>query len=170
MPPSLLSLVYDTKGRFVVHRISREEATYKLCKVGGPYGRRRGSRAHAAVPLRPRRREGAQAVARQRVWAEQVQSPGFWRSPDCWPPSPFRAPQVRRMQFGKGAIPYIGTHDGRTIRYPDPDVKARGLAGAWGVGGVLGGQQARPSLPRCPTHALPQHNHEPSRSQPRPAR
>jgi hypothetical protein len=27
-------LVYDTKGRFVVHRITREEASYKLCKVG----------------------------------------------------------------------------------------------------------------------------------------
>jgi small subunit ribosomal protein S4e len=27
------------------------------------------------------------------------------------------------MQFGKGGIPYIGTHDGRTIRYPDPEVK-----------------------------------------------
>ena len=26
-------LVYDTKGRFVVHRISKEEAGYKLCKV-----------------------------------------------------------------------------------------------------------------------------------------
>lgn len=26
-------LVYDTKGRFVVHRISPEEATYKLAKV-----------------------------------------------------------------------------------------------------------------------------------------
>jgi ribosomal protein S4E len=54
--------VYDAKGRFVVHRISAEEANYKLCKV-------------------------------------------------------------RRMQFGKGGIPYIGTHDGRTIRYPDPEVK-----------------------------------------------
>ncbi|KFM29145.1 40S ribosomal protein S4-3 [Auxenochlorella protothecoides] len=55
-------LVYDAKGRFVVHRISKEEATYKLCKV-------------------------------------------------------------KRMQFGKGAIPYIATHDGRTIRYPDPDIR-----------------------------------------------
>lgn len=27
------------------------------------------------------------------------------------------------MQFGKGGIPYIATHDGRTIRYPDPEVK-----------------------------------------------
>ena len=31
--------------------------------------------------------------------------------------------QVRRMQFGKGGIPYISTHDGRTLRYPDPDIK-----------------------------------------------
>lgn len=55
-------LVYDTKGRFVVHRISKEEAAYKLCKV-------------------------------------------------------------KRHQFGKGGVPYIATHDGRTIRYPDPDIK-----------------------------------------------
>jgi small subunit ribosomal protein S4e len=55
-------LVYDTKGRFVVHRISKEEAAYKLCKV-------------------------------------------------------------RRVQFGKGGVPYIATHDGRTIRYPDPEIK-----------------------------------------------
>jgi hypothetical protein len=59
-------LVYDAKGRFVVHRISKEEAAYKLCKV-------------------------------------------------------------RRVQFGKGGIPYIATHDGRTIRYPDPDIKVRGV-------------------------------------------
>jgi small subunit ribosomal protein S4e len=31
------------------------------------------------------------------------------------------------MQFGKGGIPYIATHDGRTIRYPDPDIKVRSL-------------------------------------------
>lgn len=55
-------LVYDTKGRFVVHRISKEEASYKLCKV-------------------------------------------------------------RRLEVGKGAVPYIATHDGRTIRYPDPEIK-----------------------------------------------
>mmetsp|Transcript_20342 Transcript_20342/g.60461 ORF Transcript_20342/g.60461 Transcript_20342/m.60461 type:complete len:194 (-) Transcript_20342:73-654(-) len=56
-------LVYDTKGRFVVHRIGREEAAYKLCKV-------------------------------------------------------------RKLEAGKGGVPYIVTHDGRTIRYPDPDIKA----------------------------------------------
>lgn len=55
-------LVYDTKGRFVVHRISKDEAAYKLCKV-------------------------------------------------------------RKLEVGKGKVPYISTHDGRTIRYPDPDVK-----------------------------------------------
>jgi len=55
-------LVYDPKGRFVPHRISTEEAAYKLCKV-------------------------------------------------------------KRQQFGKAGVPYIATHDGRTIRYPDPDIK-----------------------------------------------
>jgi small subunit ribosomal protein S4e len=55
-------LVYDTKGRFVVHRISPEEASYKLAKV-------------------------------------------------------------TRQQVGKGGVPYIATHDGRTIRYPDPEIR-----------------------------------------------
>eukprot|EP00242_Pyramimonas_sp_CCMP2087_P012616 CAMPEP_0198197326 /NCGR_PEP_ID=MMETSP1445-20131203/919_1 /TAXON_ID=36898 /ORGANISM="Pyramimonas sp., Strain CCMP2087" /LENGTH=137 /DNA_ID=CAMNT_0043866585 /DNA_START=100 /DNA_END=510 /DNA_ORIENTATION=+ len=26
-------VVYDTKGRFIMHRITKEEASYKLCKV-----------------------------------------------------------------------------------------------------------------------------------------
>lgn len=55
-------LLYDTKGRFVVHRISKEEAAYKLCKV-------------------------------------------------------------RTDRLGKGGVPFVATHDGRTIRYVDPDVK-----------------------------------------------
>lgn len=61
-------VVYDAKGRFVVHRITKEEASYKLCKV-------------------------------------------------------------RRLAFGKGGIPHIGTHDGRTIRYPDPEIKV----GVWAL-------------------------------------
>ena len=55
---------YCAQGRFVVHRISPEEASYKLVKV-------------------------------------------------------------KRLQVGKGGVPYIGTHDGRTIRYPDPDIRVR---------------------------------------------
>ena len=31
--------------------------------------------------------------------------------------------KVKRNQFGKGAVPFLVTHDGRTIRYPDPDIK-----------------------------------------------
>lgn len=52
-------LLLDVKGRFAVHRITEEEANYKLCKVV-------------------------------------------------------------RKQVGKKGIPYIVTHDGRTLRYPDP--------------------------------------------------
>eukprot|EP01101_Sappina_pedata_P000724 TRINITY_DN10916_c1_g1_i1.p2 TRINITY_DN10916_c1_g1~~TRINITY_DN10916_c1_g1_i1.p2 ORF type:complete len:264 (+),score=157.29 TRINITY_DN10916_c1_g1_i1:284-1075(+) len=56
-------LLYDTKGRFAIHRISAEEANFKLVKV-------------------------------------------------------------RRVALGLKGIPYIVTHDGRTIRYPDPLVKS----------------------------------------------
>jgi len=56
-------LLYDTKGRFAIHRITPEEAGFKLLKV-------------------------------------------------------------RRNEVGLRSIPYIITHDGRTIRYPDPLIKA----------------------------------------------
>ncbi|CAB3364217.1 Hypothetical predicted protein [Cloeon dipterum] len=55
-------LIYDVKGRFTIHRITSEEAKYKLCKV-------------------------------------------------------------KRVQTGPKGIPYLVTHDGRTIRYPDPIIK-----------------------------------------------
>lgn len=55
-------LLYDTKGRFVPHLITKEEGKYKLCKV-------------------------------------------------------------KRQQTGAKGVPYIATHDARTIRYPDPLVK-----------------------------------------------
>merc|ERR1719246_270793 len=56
-------LLYDTKGRFALHKIQKEEASYKLCRV-------------------------------------------------------------RKVERGPRGIPYARTHDGRTLRYPDPDVKA----------------------------------------------
>lgn len=55
-------LLYDVKGRFTVHRITPEEAQYKLCKV-------------------------------------------------------------TKRQIGKNRIPFIATHDGRTIRYANPNIK-----------------------------------------------
>lgn len=56
-------LLYDTKGRFRVHKISDQEATYKLCRV---------------------------------------------------------------KDIGKGpkGVAHCITHDGRTIRFPDPDIRA----------------------------------------------
>ena len=35
----------------------------------------------------------------------------------------YKLVKVKRLQVGKGGVPYIGTHDGRTIRYPDPDIR-----------------------------------------------
>lgn len=56
-------LIYDVKGRFTVHRITAEEAQYKLCKV-------------------------------------------------------------KKVLIGNKGVPYAVTHDGRTLRYPDPLIKA----------------------------------------------
>eukprot|EP01090_Pellita_catalonica_P013274 TRINITY_DN30_c0_g1_i1.p1 TRINITY_DN30_c0_g1~~TRINITY_DN30_c0_g1_i1.p1 ORF type:complete len:275 (-),score=38.07 TRINITY_DN30_c0_g1_i1:81-905(-) len=55
-------LLYDTKGRFFLNRIDKDQAKYKLCKVV-------------------------------------------------------------KIAVGAKSIPYLVTHDGRTIRYPDPDVR-----------------------------------------------
>lgn len=55
-------LLYDVKGRFILHKITPEEAAYKLCRV-------------------------------------------------------------RKVQTGPKGIPFLVTHDGRTIRYPDPLIK-----------------------------------------------
>lgn len=55
-------LIYDTKGRFALHRITEEEKTFKLCRV-------------------------------------------------------------KSVATTNKSVPYIVTHDGRTIRYPDPAVK-----------------------------------------------
>lgn len=55
-------LIYDVKGRFAVHRITAEEAKFKLCKV-------------------------------------------------------------KKVQTTSKNVPVIVTHDGRTIRYPDPHIK-----------------------------------------------
>ena len=70
-------LLYDTKGRFVLHRITTEEA---------------GLQAAACDPR----------VARQQ---------GHHTAP-----TPIHSGQA-------GVIPYLVTHDGRTIRFADPAVK-----------------------------------------------
>merc|ERR1719204_684120 len=31
--------------------------------------------------------------------------------------------RVMKAQLGRGGVPYITTHDGRTVRFPDPDIK-----------------------------------------------
>jgi len=69
-------LLYDVKGRFVLHRITPEESGFKLCRV-------------------------------QQVSTAKKASIGR---------NPFHTGQ-------QAAIPYIVTHDGRTVRYPDPLIK-----------------------------------------------
>lgn len=60
-------LIFDTKGRYRLHRVSDEEKKFKLCKI-------------------------------------------------------------RRQEYSKKQVPYVVTHDGRTIRYPDPLIKVDDVA------------------------------------------
>jgi len=69
-------LLYDVKGRFVLHRITKEEAQYKLCRVQKV---QRGSKA---------------SIGR----------------------NPFHQGQA-------GSVPFLVTHDARTIRFADPNVR-----------------------------------------------
>jgi len=59
-----MRMMYDVKGRWICHKIDKEEAAHKLCKI-------------------------------------------------------------KRVELGKLGIPYMVTHDGRTIRYPHPEIKAQ---------------------------------------------
>eukprot|EP00808_Paulinella_micropora_P019555 g16842.t1 len=69
-------VLYDHKGRFIVHRITKEEAGYKLARV-------------TAI------RKGKKAT--------------IGRNPG--------------LKGQAGVIPLMVTHDGRTIKYPDPILK-----------------------------------------------
>jgi len=69
-------LLYDIKGRYILHRISAEESAFKLLRV-------------------------------QKFSTAKKASIGK---------NPFSHGQA-------GVIPYITTHDGRTIKYPSPDIK-----------------------------------------------
>jgi len=70
-------VLYDVKGRFVLHSITPEEAAWKLCRVN-------------------QKTVGSKASVGRNPFHPKGQA---------------------------GAIPYVVTHDGRTIRYIDPEVK-----------------------------------------------
>jgi small subunit ribosomal protein S4e len=72
----LYRLMYDVKGRFVLHTVPAEEASWKLCRVNKLAVGSKASIGH----------------------------------------NPTQSGQA-------SAIPFVVTHDGRTIRYPDPLVK-----------------------------------------------
>jgi small subunit ribosomal protein S4e len=69
-------LIYDVKGRWVLHRITKEEAKYKLLRVLKISKAKKASIGH------------------------------------------------NKFQTGQaGTIPYMVTHDGRTLKFPDPIIK-----------------------------------------------
>lgn len=49
----------------------------------------------------------------------------------CW--LQYKLCKVRKVQTGPKGIPFLVTHDGRTIRYPDPLIKVRFLPVSLGI-------------------------------------
>ena len=75
--------------------LQRPESSSYHCSAGDPENR---------GMLAPRQHRGDAGCARQEEAAYKL----------C---------KVKRQEFGRGGVPYIVTHDGRTIRYPDPEIK-----------------------------------------------
>ena len=83
-------LLYDTKGRFTVHRIKPQEAD--VCVPT----------AYSTLINRSINRSD-------------------WIS--FSPSLQYKLAKVKRVDVGAKGIPRLVTHDGRTIRYPSPDIK-----------------------------------------------
>ena len=89
------TVVTQVRGRFAVHRISADEAKFKLCRV-------------------------------------------------------------KEVAKGAKGIPYMNTHDGRTIRYPDPQIGAMDTIKLdLETGKVRRGPTMHPTAPGCPAAVVP---------------
>ena len=92
-------LLYDVKGRFTVHRMMTEEA--KVCSFQ--------TTIHVeVVPSTQHIHTRMHARTHAHTHAHTLQ---------------YKLGKVRRVALGQKGIPYCVTHDGRTIRYPDPNIK-----------------------------------------------
>lgn len=101
-------LLYDVKGRFILQKIDANRAKFKLLKVV-----KKGKGPKAAIGRNPfiiGVAEGPKKAFKDMTKEEKAAEKN----------------RVKRNSAKVGqqqAIPYIVTHDGRTIRYPDPAIK-----------------------------------------------
>jgi small subunit ribosomal protein S4e len=91
-------LLYDTKGRFTVHRIKAQEADVCVESL------------YCFLLLRP-------FVARPHA------PPNLTVCSCSVLFVQYKLCKVKRVDIGAKGIPRLVTHDGRTIRYPNPDIK-----------------------------------------------
>jgi small subunit ribosomal protein S4e len=79
-------LIYDVKGRFAVHRITKEEA--QVCKI---------------------------KLFKEKKSIFLLNFYFFFFK--------YKLCKVKKLLVGPKGVPILVTHDGRTIRYPDPHIK-----------------------------------------------
>ncbi|KAF7142980.1 hypothetical protein RHSIM_Rhsim05G0223800 [Rhododendron simsii] len=111
-------LLYDTKGRFRLHSIRDEES--KLIFDGNchAYGNFTDLIDFPSIPC-----SDLYVLSLWRQSFDDLLDVGVF-SLSYLVVYLFKLCKVRSVQFGQKGIPYINTYDGRTIRYPDPLIKA----------------------------------------------
>ena len=96
--------MFDVKGRFTVHRISNEEAKVSVCTC--LYMK------SSSLPLSLSHTHSLTHTCTIRNASLSLTHTH----------TQYKLGKVKRVSLGKKGIPYCVTHDGRTIRYPDPQV------------------------------------------------
>lgn len=87
-------LIYDVKGRFTIHRITDDEAKVSWSCM-----------------------ENCETVINQNLFALSIIFKNSFFA------FQYKLCKVKRVQTGPKGIPFLVTHDGRTVRYPDPVIK-----------------------------------------------
>ena len=106
-------LLYDPKGRFVLHRITPEEGSYKLGRVVNLKLGEKGIPCVSSPPSSPPPDPRPETTGSGRA------ARAGWGGPEA---PPRREAALARRTDGRAKFK-VTLHDGRTIRYPDPLIK-----------------------------------------------
>ncbi|KAJ0088999.1 hypothetical protein Patl1_31419 [Pistacia atlantica] len=111
-------LLYDTKGRFRLHSLRDDEAKVSLSCLCIDYALLIFHIYLYIFGMKACRLVIINRFTMHLVWSTLV----IRRT--CYVYVAFKLCKVKSVQFGQKGIPYLNTYDGRTIRYPDPVIKA----------------------------------------------
>lgn len=118
-------MLYDVRGRFAVHRVSAEEAKVRRCATPAQHQMLRSTaRRSSTGGARHSLAQSAASHCRAGRCDPRFFTPAAHpRYAVCSVRSQYKLCRIKALEMGPKKVPYVVTHDGRTIRYPDPSVK-----------------------------------------------